>query len=102
MRHEAEKTCKPCLRLKAPAVELQSGRVQMFESAAATQIHDECVILIRQFAEDLISLLDDLRNFGRDLRAVVISLTAENEPVRLAFDREIELREVAHLERRIE
>ena len=62
---EAEKSLITRLWLEAETVVLQRGRIQMLEAAAAAKVDDERVIVVRQFAEHLVSLFDDLGDIGR-------------------------------------
>src|SRR5436190_951420 len=74
----------------------------MFESAAAAQIHDECVIVVRELAEYLVRFLDDLRSVFSELLWIVIAFTTHYESMLLPADFEWNFLVVADLERRIE
>src|SRR5690349_10276505 len=73
----------------------------MLQTASAAKVHDERVIVIRQFAKDLIRLFDDLWKVGGDLFHVVIAFAGKHDTMRLALNGERNFLEIADLERRI-
>src|SRR6185436_8040778 len=97
---KAEKSLVPRLWLEAESIVLQCRRVEMFQPAAAAQVYDECIVVIRQLAKDLVRLFDDLGDIGRRFLHVVVAVAAKNYSVRFALNCKANLFKITHLKRR--
>src|SRR5687767_9665893 len=73
----------------------------MLQTAAATCVHDDQIVLIRKLAEDLIALFEDLCRIASDRLKVVVALARDNDTMGFAENVERYLVEIAHLERRV-
>src|ERR1041385_3239811 len=77
------------------------GGVQMLESAAATQVQNERVDVIRNLTHQLGFRLDDLLHVAAHAFRIVVPFSVDHDPVRDAFNSEDERLEVADFDPRV-
>src|SRR5687768_18499946 len=73
----------------------------MLEPATAPKVHDERVVVVRQLAEDLVTLFDDLRGIFSHFAKVVIPFAGYDVAMSFAANVERDFFKVADLERSV-
>src|SRR5205085_6801221 len=75
--------------------------VKVLEPAAATQVYDECIVVIGKLAKDLVSLFDDLCHVICSFLQVVVPVARHHDAVLLPLDRESDLFKITDLKWRV-